>query len=86
MLWQIKHQGYTKSGMRKAGQYCVQLYENDIEKLRGAGMLKLISGDIEDFYELVDMGQYSEQMDWISGLNTRSSVSHVNRNEKGRKR
>ena len=62
LLWQIKHQGYTKSGMRKAGQYCVQLYENDIEKLRGAGMLKLISGDIEDFYELVDMGQYSEQM------------------------
>ena len=62
LLWQIKHQGYTKSGMRKAGQYCVQLYENDIEKLRGAGMLKLISGDIEDFYELVDMGQYSEQI------------------------
>ena len=62
LLWQIKHQGYTKSGMRKAGQYCVQLYENDIEKLRGAGMLKLISGDIEDFYGLVDMGQYSEQM------------------------
>ena len=62
LLWQIKHQGYTKSGMRKAGLYCVQLYENDIEKLRGAGMLKLISGDIEDFYELVDMGQYSEQM------------------------
>ena len=36
LLWQIKHQGYTKSGMRKAGQYCIQLYENDIEKLRGA--------------------------------------------------
>ena len=62
LLWQIKHQGYTKSGMRKAGQYCIQLYENDIEKLRGAGMLRPISEDIEDFYELVDSGQYSEEM------------------------
>ena len=65
LLWQIKHQGYTKSGMRKAGQYCVQLYENDIEKLRGAGMLRQVPGGIENFYELVDSGQYSEEM----GLN-----------------
>ena len=62
LLWQIKHQGYTKSGMRKAGQYCVQLYENDIEKLRGAGMLRQVPGGIENFYELVDSGQYSEEM------------------------
>lgn len=68
LLWQIKHQGYTKSGMRKAGQYCVQLYENDIEKLRGAGMLRLISEDIEDFYELVDSGQYSEEMGLDLGI------------------
>ena len=67
-LWQIKHQGYTKSGMRKAGQYCVQLYENDIEKLQGAGMLRLISEDIEDFYELVDSGQYSEEMGLDLGI------------------
>ena len=60
LLWQIKHQGYTKSGMRKAGQYCIQLYENDIEKLRGAGMLRQVPGGIENFYELVDSGQYSE--------------------------
>ena len=65
LLWQIKRQGYTKSGMRKAGQYCVQLYENDIEKLRGAGMLRQVPGGIENFYELVDSGQYSEEM----GLN-----------------
>ena len=68
LLWQIKHQGYTKSGMRKAGQYCVQLYENDIEKLQGAGMLRLISEDIEDFYELVDSGQYSEEMGLDLGI------------------
>ena len=34
LLWQIKHQGYTKSGMRKAGQYCVQLYVTRNEKCR----------------------------------------------------
>ena len=68
LLWQIKHQGYTKSGMRKAGQYCVQLYENDIEKLRGAGMLRQVPGGIENFYELVDSGQYSEEMGLDLGI------------------
>lgn len=68
LLWQIKRQGYTKSGMRKAGQYCVQLYENDIEKLRGAGMLRQVPGGIENFYELVDSGQYSEEMGLDLGI------------------
>ena len=49
-------------------------------------MLKLISGDIEDFYELVDMGQYSEQMGLDLGVESGIWDSHVNRNEKGRKR
>ncbi len=74
LLWQIKYQGYTKSGMRKAGQYCVQLYENDIEKLRGAGMLRPISEDIEDFYELVDSGQYSEEMGLDLGIESGIAV------------
>ena len=68
LLWQIKRQGYTKSGMRKAGQYCVQLYENDIEKLLGAGMLRQVPGGIENFYELVDSGQYSEEMGLDLGI------------------
>ena len=62
LLQQMKYQGYTKAGMRKAGQYCVQLYENDIEKLQGAGMLRPVSEDIEDFFELVDKKQYTEEM------------------------
>ena len=74
LLWQIKHQGYTKSGMRKAGQYCVQLYENDIEKLQGAGMLRPVSEDIEDFYELVDSGQYSEEMGLDLGIESGIAV------------
>ena len=58
----MKYQGYTKAGMRKAGQYCVQLYENDIEKLQGAGMLRPVSEDIEDFFELINKKQYTEEM------------------------
>ena len=74
LLWQIKHQGYTKSGMRKAGQYCVQLYENDIEKLLGAGMLRQVPGGIENFYELVDSGQYSEEMGLDLGIESGIAV------------
>ena len=74
LLWQIKHQGYTKSGMRKAGQYCIQLYENDIEKLRGAGMLRQVPGGIENFYELVDSGQYSEEMGLNLGIESGMAV------------
>ena len=74
LLWQIKHQGYTKSGMRKAGQYCIQLYENDIEKLRGAGMLRKVPGGIENFYELVDSGQYSEEMGLDLGIESGIAV------------
>ena len=74
LLRQIKHQGYTKSGMRKAGQYCVQLYENDIEKLQGAGMLRQVPGGIENFYELVDSGQYSEEMGLDLGVESGIAV------------
>ena len=74
LLWQIKHQGYTKSVMRKAGQYCIQLYENDIEKLRGAGMLRQVPGGIENFYELVDSGQYSEEMGLDLGIESGIAV------------
>lgn len=74
LLRQIKYQGYTKSSMRKAGQYCVQLYEGDIEKLLGAGMIRQISGDIEDFFELVDEGQYTEEMGLDLGIESGIAV------------
>lgn len=60
LLDQIRYHGYTKSGMRKAGQYCVQLYENEFEKFRGAGMVQLISENITDFYELVNEDVYCD--------------------------
>ncbi len=65
ILRQLRYCGYTKSAIRKAGQYCIQLYEQDFVKLNDAGMLKPISEDIEDFYELAKESQYTEEM----GLN-----------------
>ena len=74
LLRLIKCQGYTKLGMRKAGQYCVQLYEGDIEKLQGVGMLRPISEDIEDFFELVDKEQYTEEMGLDLGIESGVAV------------
>lgn len=74
LLQQIKCQGYTKAGMRKAGQYCVQLYESDIKKLQGAGMLRPISEDIEEFFELVNTGQYTEEMGLDLGIESGMAV------------
>lgn len=62
LLKQIKYHGYTKEEMRKIGQYCVQLYESDVEKLQGAGMLRAVSEDIKDFYELFNEEQYTEEI------------------------
>lgn len=74
LLRQIRYQGYTKTGMRKAGQYCVQLYESDVEKLQGAGMLGIISEDIKDFYELLNAEQYTEEMGLILDVETGSAL------------
>ena len=60
ILDEIKTKGTSKERMRKAGQYCVQIYGDFFGKLNGADMLQLVSEDIQDFYELVSMDQYSE--------------------------
>ncbi len=65
ILQELKYQGFTKLGMRKANQYCVNIYDNEFEKYLAAGMVRLVSEDIEDFYELVRLDQYTEEM----GLN-----------------
>lgn len=65
LLQQMEYQGYTKTGMRKISRYCIQVREKELEKLNGAGMVRLVSEDMEDFYELTDEIQYTEEM----GLN-----------------
>ncbi len=74
ILRQIKQQGYTKAVMRKAGQYCVQVYENEFDKLKGAGMIKPVSGEIKEFYELISEEQYSEDMGLDLGVDSGMAI------------
>lgn len=67
LLQEIKIKGMSKERMRKAGQYCVQVYDDEkkensfFNRLYGMGMLREISEDMQDMYELVKLEQYSEE-------------------------
>lgn len=66
LLYEIKLKGISKTKMRKIEQYCIQVYDDNKEtslfaKLQNAGMLRLVSEELQDFYELVDLEQYSEE-------------------------
>lgn len=61
IMQQIKERGFTKAGMRKAGQYCVNVYEEQLKSLYDAGKARLVSEDMPDFYELTDQEQYNEE-------------------------
>ena len=62
ILQQLRFQGYTKGTLRRAQQYCVSIYDQEFEKMNGAGMLRPVSEDLEDFYELVSNSQYTDEM------------------------
>lgn len=51
--------------MRRASQYCIQVYDKVFGILESAGMVRSISSDMEEFYELTAIDQYTEDM----GLN-----------------
>lgn len=61
LLQQLKCQGFTKTSVRKAGQYSVTLYDDVIEKMKDAGMIELVAENINDFYELKDKERYTEE-------------------------
>ncbi len=66
LLQEIRQKGMTRSLMRKAGQYCVNVYRGEgtqerlFEKMYRAGMLREVVDDAQDFYELIDKKQYQE--------------------------
>lgn len=62
ILRELKEKGFTRSGMRKANQYCITIYDQTFDKMYGAGMLKPIAENMEDFYELTDESRYTEEM------------------------
>ena len=45
------------------GQYCVNVYENDFQKMFAAGMLRPISEDLkDDYFVLTDPDKYTDEM------------------------
>ena len=62
ILQELKHGGLTRTGMRKASQYCIAVYEQEFDKMYGAGMIQPISSDMKDFYQLTDESRYTEEM------------------------
>ena len=67
LLQELRIKGVTRERMRKVGQYCIQVYDDEksennfFDRLNDAGMLKTISEEMQDFYELVDGEQYSDE-------------------------
>lgn len=62
ILMDLHCKGFTKSAMRKASRYCITVYDQTFDKMYGAGMIQLVSEDIEDFYVLTDSSRYTEEM------------------------
>lgn len=64
LLQEIREKGLTKSLMRKAGQYCVNVYKGEekqellFEKMYRAGMVEAVVADAQDFYVLTNEEQY----------------------------
>lgn len=67
LLQELRMKGVTRERMRKAGQYCIQVYDDEksennfFDRLNDAGMLKTISEEMQDFYELSAGEQYSDE-------------------------
>ena len=47
---------------KRQTQYCVTVYDQTFDKMYGAGMLKPIAENMEDFYEVTDESRYTEEM------------------------
>ncbi len=62
LLDQLKYQGYSRKLMRKALQFCVQVYDRDVKNFLEAGIIESFSGEIEDFYVLSYARQYTKEM------------------------
>ena len=62
---QLKYGGYTTGSAQTQVSIVSVEVTGSMEKLRGAGMIRLVSADMDDFYELTDKGRYTEKWDWI---------------------
>ena len=62
ILYDLQLKGFSRSNMRKASQYCISVYEQIFDKMYGAGMIRPVSEDLEDFYVLTDNSRYTKEM------------------------
>lgn len=63
ILNELKIKGVTKKLMREMGQYCVNVYENDFNKMFGAGMMSSVSEELkEEYFVLNVLEKYTEEM------------------------
>lgn len=62
ILLELQCKGFTRSGMRKASQYCINIYDQTFDKMYGAGMLRPVAENMEVFYVLTDNSRYTEEM------------------------
>lgn len=62
ILLELQRKGFTRSGMRRASQYCITVYDQIFEKMYGAGMIQPVSEDMKDFYVLTDNSRYTKEM------------------------
>ena len=66
---ELRQKGFTKGLVRKMGQYCVNLHENDFQKMYAAGILEEISEDMkQDYFVLRDNEAYTEDMGLTLGV------------------
>lgn len=62
ILLELQRKGFTRSGMRRASQYCINVYDQTFDKMYGAGMIQPVSEDMKDFYVLTDNSRYTKEM------------------------
>lgn len=75
ILEQLRIKGFTKELVRKIGPYCVNLYENDFQKMYATGVLGVISEDLkDDYFVLKDMDKYTEEMGLELGVEYGAAV------------
>ena len=60
---ELKLKGITKRLIREMGQYCINVYENDFDKMQAAGMLQPLCEEMADeYFVLRNPEDYTEDM------------------------
>lgn len=58
---ELRQKGFSRERMRAAGQYCVQVYPVDFDRMNGCSMVERVSGDIENLFILREREKYTEE-------------------------